>query len=52
MGLREHRKPVAVEALAAAADRWNTIAETQHNVAEIRAYVVCDSGLYSFCIFG
>ena len=40
MGLGECRSPVAVVVLAVAANRWNTIAETEHDVAELCAFMV------------
>ena len=43
---------MVVALAAAAAEQWNTIAEGQHNVAEICARVGCGIGLYNYCMFG
>ena len=43
MGLGEYRRPVAVEVLAVAANQWNTIAETEHDVAYFCSCMVCGS---------
>ena len=43
MGLGEQRSPVDVVVLAVATNRWNTIAETEHDVAEFYACMVYGS---------
>ena len=43
MGLGEPLSPVADVVLAVAANRWNTVAETEHDIAEFGACMVYGS---------
>ena len=43
MGLGERGSPVAVEVLAVGENRWNSIAEIEHGVAEFCACMVYGS---------
>ena len=43
MGLGELCSPVAVVVLAVAPNLWNTVAETEYDVAELCACMVYDS---------